>query len=109
MKYRKLRIAWSVGCMVACVFLLRLASQSFAPLPYIPVGGFGLGADGGYIHFTKAIVPPNSTERAYFDGDGLYIPITLLVLALIVGAASPWIRWRARLSRLSEWRTSGRK
>ncbi len=53
MRYRKLRIAWSVGCSIACVLLIVLWVRSYSRLDYckIPIGALHIHTIKGRIIF----------------------------------------------------------
>ena len=68
MRFRKLRIAWSVGCGIACVLLIVLWVRSYKTLYWcygLPHNGQVLHlhvAEGLFILFTEKGCPPGKSE-----------------------------------------------
>jgi hypothetical protein len=129
MRYRKLRVAWSVGWGVLCVLLVALWVRSYRNLLGEEVlvtarNRYAVHSFSGTVIFQqRRRVFFNSRERMipyphnYFftltkrttlgvghHSDGWYnavsIPYALLLPAMAGVAASPWIRWRFSLRTL---------
>jgi len=128
MKWRKLRIAWSVGCGVLAVLLCVLWVRSYWTWSYLSAGittkqrlGFN-SASGSLIavvHFHhpatarprskwEASSVPAPKQPAYHrfmvrrlsGGFSIGIPFWFLIPLNIVAAAAPWLRWRFSLRTL---------
>jgi hypothetical protein len=128
MKYRKLRIAWSVACGVLCVLLVALWVRSYHRFDYLTVRGIvvsdvveaqsfpGLLAIG-YFEVPGGIIWNFETEEAQhipesypllfrlesFEITGLStlaIRYWFLVFLGVVLAGLSWLRWRFSLRTL---------
>ena len=119
MRFRKLRIAFSATCLIACVLLIVLWVRSYWWLgsvcvakssPAVCVWGDvyykPLVYNRNPIHIVKHDFGPiyivsfwNSDGRI-FRIDGVAIPIWTLILSIAAIAAAPWIRWRFTLRTL---------
>jgi hypothetical protein len=123
MKYRKLRIAWSVGCGILCLLLVALWVRSYSSRSML-AGGIGhqfvLQALGGQIGFYSVYDEgpdwyfysltmksdrqhyQSHTDWAYVTEDinGWYVIIPFWFPTILFGAlaALPWSRWPARFS-----------
>ena len=129
MRFRKLRIAWSVGCGIACVLLIVLWVRSYTRHDglwgrFSDTNGFHLSSHEGRIQFQQVpflwgIVPwqlaldqsieTNSPRKVFnrFDflrgGFGLLIamPSWFLVIVTCLLATLSWLPvWRFRLRTL---------
>jgi hypothetical protein len=123
MKYRKLRIAWSVGCGILCLLLIALSVRSFTWADQYAVrisatyhlmansqlGGISLSLDNSprvvsTTRLVDSLYPegqkPQMLGRVYFIhgqiGGGA--PYWLLALATAITAAIPWKPWNWRYS-----------
>jgi hypothetical protein len=80
MKYRKLRIAWSVGCGILCLLLIALwvRSYSWAEAFSLPITGkhlLGVGsAQGGMSLIKSEFVPGYYKSSWQFDRDSTTDP-----------------------------------
>jgi hypothetical protein len=127
MRFRKLRITWSVGCGIACLLLLVLWVRSYTRHDGIwgrfsETNGFHLSSHEGRIQFQQipfllyGMIPwqlalnqpiETSTHRKVFNrfevlrgGFGLFIalPLWFLVLVTCLLATLSWLPiWRFRL------------
>jgi hypothetical protein len=70
MRYRKLRIAWSVACAIACLLLMALWVRSYAVLDFV------------HRHNAHLI----QTAIGFFS----------VLFAFL--AVAPWLRWRFSIS-----------
>jgi hypothetical protein len=130
MRFRKLRIAWSVTCGVAAVMFIVLWVRSYAwvdivSIPMTTVKQIGLWSGGGRIEVYSsdydALQKPSmlmslprqemlaqvkaagkKVDRRYFGvtDAGFRFPTYLLVLVATLFAKLPWIRWRFTLRTL---------
>jgi hypothetical protein len=129
MRFRKLRIAWSVVCAVACLLLVVLWARSYADstskeILVTPTCRFYLHSVQGtlalerwYREFIGREVMPiyqKSDLLRLTTNAGVYVQRSsptgtiesvsisywLLILADIIIAAVPWIRWRFTLRTL---------
>jgi hypothetical protein len=103
MKYRKLRIAWSVGCGVLCALLIGLWIQSYMTVNawsyHTKTGVFNVVPFNGYIAFFPPgnRVSVKSIERTGFGTNYFCIvPSWLPVLLTITLSAAPWAPWSNR-------------
>src|SRR3954454_1795746 len=126
MRFRKLRIAWSVGCAVACVLLIMLWVRSYwwcddiiGPIDssrsfcvWSDNGKVGLSLaeqrlnslpDGGSWAFAAewiGDVPPSKIVIPWLPSWATehYAVVPHCCLVLLIGAstAAPWIRWSNR-------------
>jgi hypothetical protein len=127
MRYRKLRIAWSVVCGIGCVLLIVLWMRSYwyAEVIKYPLLGqwdiSGIGTmRGALVIVVMTDARPANPKREYrllpvretmpitwtprripsnYRIEFL-IPIWLIVLPLSVLSAAPWIKWRFTLRTL---------
>ncbi len=102
MKYRKLRIAWSVGCGILCVLLIVLWVRSYGDTQPTEIIGVPLWVIDGTIRIYDPSPPPVPTKDFIFIGDGCIgrLPIWSLATGVTAFAALPWIRWRFSLRTL---------
>ena len=130
MKYRKLRIAWSVGCGVACLLLIALWVRSYWVYEGIVRQNKRLSeptivmfaSNRGTVIFSRRVVPPSlvgppdewtyqtarhdfaTTRRFTLIHDHkdfmVQFPTWLPAVVLYGLAAAPWIRWRFGLRTL---------
>ncbi len=129
MRSRKLRIAWSVACLFACVLLIALwvrnywvvdaltspvTTQHFIVLGSIP-GAVAIGWGTGTRNWK--IIHPLTQDWRDATGDNVpspvwfgvtrrggfvavWIPSWFLMLVFAMLAAAPWIHWRFSLRTL---------
>ena len=112
MRFRKLRIAWSVGCGIACLLLIALWVRSYWKSDYIWTSHVGVGSATGVAQLSVRSTPTNylghqwttlparkdifiSPRFAFRPASNLsYInaPYWFLILILSTLATVPWIR-----------------
>jgi hypothetical protein len=115
MKYRKLRIAWSVAWGITCILLILLWGRSRNKIDSIAAGywpghlilvesylsdvyvGFYSGPVSLY-RLSNEIRP--SVYFPTLKTAALVVPLWALVLVGAVAASIPWIRWRFSLRTL---------
>jgi hypothetical protein len=125
MRYRKLRIAWSAGCGIACVLLIALWVRSYwywddvrCQQSIVPYGVRIMSMRGGaylmlreYDSSAASHVGPRLTIGMFimdrhgdqvsnrwlylFDFDETYVPYWMVTLPIGALAAAPWI-WRSK-------------
>ena len=123
MGFRKLRIAWSVFCGLACVLLVVLWVRSYTWWDNVDSGGgHSIDSFGGRLLIDEEIgfsqpdwtaslvsgpILGSTIEWSTFPtagtitrGTGTAIPDWLLVLTSGVFAAAPWLRWHYSLRTL---------
>jgi hypothetical protein len=130
MRFRKLRIAWSVFCGVACVLLIVLWVRScwWTDLVFRSDarGVTTLGSNGGALYLNRSTFPGNVGGSLWSGGSGwnfrpipagnrsrssfgwqwseadkkIKAPCWFLALLFSIFAAVPWIRWHFRLRTL---------
>jgi hypothetical protein len=129
MRFRKLRIAWSVACGIACVLLIAFwvrsywwVDQVFVPVTkstYFVVGSipnaFGIGFGVKSPTVTQAWLTNRTAEwitigephdRSFYltffrlQGAGVMMPYWCGVLLSAALAAVPWMPWRFSLRTL---------
>jgi hypothetical protein len=121
MKYRKLRIAWSVGCGIICLLLITLWVRSYWYYDFtkagvtsaggkLYVGSTGLTStdgrmDGVFSHNSVLglTVPSNNKVMVVPMGNGRSIPHYIPLAIASVIAVAPWtrqFRWRFSLRTL---------
>jgi hypothetical protein len=98
MKYRKLRIAWSVGWGVLCLLLVVLWVRSYGQMDSIDsisaTGQYsGLVSHHGRITFVKGYNGANAFREFIFA-----VPHWFVSLVFFVVAALPCIPWSNRFS-----------
>jgi hypothetical protein len=99
MRFRKLRIAWSVGCGIACVLLIVLWVRSIQHDDVFPEQWknptIQIRSYRGTFEVTRWVSPSKWTMTPY-----AIIKIPYLVLTLITGAAAitPCVRWSKSFS-----------
>jgi hypothetical protein len=123
MKYRKLRIAWSVMCGILCLLLIALWVRSYSYLDAIGTpprvvtswrGRLFAGGTGHVKHFSDRdesndprlrtvlgvyiLTAIDQGNIAYKGGSSLPIAAPLILITIV--AAAPWIRWRYSLRTL---------
>jgi hypothetical protein len=125
MRFRKLRTAFSVTCLIACVLLIALWARSyscvdtlsgFSPSTFV----FGLGSERGtlgaewqpnaasFLHITrwqpKSYAPGSKPITQFFCHHtargtiSISLPTWFTVFVLSLAAAAPWIGWSNRFS-----------
>ena len=119
MKYRKLRIAWSVGWGILCLLLIALWVRSYWRCDVIERSSVGISSTVGVVQFA-AISPPSyigwrRTSDPVSDAFGdmpwfafhsepslwcINAPHWLLILVLSTVAAALWMRSRFSLRTL---------
>jgi hypothetical protein len=121
MKYRKLRIAWSVAWGLFCVVLIVFWVRSYSWLDSGSLfGKYSLASFRGNILFNQPVVlaysgpnPPRFSPPRYgitsipadqsgliiFEG-GLTTPYWLSILPAVATGTAPWIHWRFSLRTL---------
>src|SRR3954451_974802 len=127
-RFRKLRIAWSVGCGVAAVLLIVLWVRSYwigdslrLPASEIRISIFSVKGTLSTSVYRRPIRPPQDWEwrsqrvshmmpvivpgRSWSyrsDGPGTYLifPHRFMVLITVVLAAAPWLPWQFSLRTL---------
>jgi hypothetical protein len=116
MRFRKLRIAWSVGCVIACVLLIVFWVRSYwwADTASNLLGHYlfslhgnvviddAIGfefADGKAVYFGAGPIGPFFTMSfplanvaALREGSGVAVPYWTLILPFAVLAATAWLR-----------------
>jgi hypothetical protein len=124
MRFRKLRIAWSVGCVIACALLIALCVRSYRwcdnalsvlghdlasvrgnvviddTICFESVDGkiiyLGGGAAGRFCALSISLA-----NVAYVrQGNGIAVPYWALVFPLAVFTSAPWLRWQFSLRTL---------
>ena len=119
MRFRKLRIAWSAGCAVACVLVVALWVRSYWRFDGVQWRGHSIASLRGALFVNERFVPTvvpsvklgNSrvdktttwSKHAHFVpvGIGTAIPDWTPVALVMTLAALPWIvRWRFSLRTL---------
>jgi hypothetical protein len=122
MRFRKLRIAWSVVCGIICLLLIVLWVRSYwwsdlyiaqlSSQRYFGIGDtngrtfFGTARSVGHPAWTLIVEPsenraeyfPRIDESVYAGGVDLYLPNWMLVILTATLAAAPWISWSKRFS-----------
>ena len=124
MRFRKLRIAWSVVCGVACVLLIVWWVRSYWRLDVIVWNGNSssttVRADAGLVTISQSnfggtlsgddrwelIVDNASWGMQFWQFDWAWdtnlilirVPIWVAALAAAILAHAPWIRWSRRFS-----------
>jgi hypothetical protein len=127
MRYRKLRIAWSVLWGLACVLLIALWARSY--WRWDTIGGVGPSSEYSFCSMhgfltvwgsPNLLRPQGLTELVYVNrpagpkpfvspwrpyymdvptsGENLMIPIWIFVLVFGTAASTPWIPWSNRFS-----------
>ncbi len=102
MKYRKLRIAFSATCLIACVLLVVLWVQNYSSASRIPqrLGtgpAFELRSFRGSIDILRwPAFMPGAWRRT--PSIRLQIPNPVVAMTLAAAAMSPWIPWSRRFS-----------
>jgi hypothetical protein len=121
MKYRKLRIAWSVGWGVLCVLLTVFWVRSYSWLDSASLfGKYSLASFRGELFVNRPVVltysgptPPGFSPPRYgitsipadqsgliiFEG-GRAIPFWLSILPTVAIGMASWLRWRFSLRTL---------
>jgi hypothetical protein len=118
MKYRKLRIAWSVAWGVVVVLLCVLWVRSykvvdfsdlivsahgnvfFSPKLYLEPVGSRAGTAKSYWLYGTSILTVSNVRVVRLPGTGPAIPYVLFVLVAASLVATPWLRWHYSLRTL---------
>jgi len=123
MKYRKLRIAWSIGWGIVCLLLIALWVRSYSYLDTFGTppdfftswrgrlftGGTifatntpdGEEASGSTLHVVLGTLILTTVDQGNISYDGgSSLPIAALLLLTGIVAGAPWIRWRFSLRTL---------
>jgi hypothetical protein len=130
MKYRKLRIAWSLGCGILCLLLIGLWALS-----YWWMGGVayltknyrerGVSSDLGMLGLYEVRLDSESSSGVYYarqeeapvqmlrrspfggfecawtdDQHLIRIPAWLVIVGVLMACYAPWLRWRFSLRTL---------
>jgi hypothetical protein len=126
MRFRKLRIVWSVVCGIACVLLIALWVRSFnttdsvyGRIPtFADIGSasqrgqliFGFchcGTWAAWHHFTDPVggrydlrnfAPASGFGWVFTDERYFFVPHWFMAVVFAMFAAIPWIRWSKRFS-----------
>jgi len=121
MKYRKLRIAWSVVCGIACVLLIALWVRSYTMLDQFIAQAssqryVAIASNGGAIHlYTNKVnhyptwtwiaertphleYPPWIKLKWTPYVIQLYLPNWILLVLTTAVAAIPWVPWPRRFT-----------
>jgi hypothetical protein len=102
MRYRKLRIAWSVGCGIACVLLIVLWVRSYGdtdPIEFIGVPIWSL--KGTLIAYDPVPKPMILGQNEIVLGnEWIELAIWQPMAGAIAFALVPWLRWRFSLRTL---------
>src|SRR4051812_47312930 len=71
MRFRKLRIAWSVACVVACILLVALWVRSYWKVDYVEQRSAAISLNGGSVRgiigFSIWHTPPLETPRWKYE------------------------------------------
>jgi hypothetical protein len=122
MRFRNLKIAWSVVCGITCVLLIALWVRSYWHVDSI-ISKFGLigSVQGSFVSTSLFRLSPTDTHEWEFDGHsyevtfpestflGFYfvgdasgwialVPQWFVVFAAVTLAAAPWVLWSKRFS-----------
>src|SRR5687767_4412844 len=126
MKYRKLRIAWSVGCGILCLLLIVLWVRSYwyyEAVWFTSTGNIVTGAahEFGVVVFERLQLSPGVSPAGWhytnygspsipqpswfkWESTAEYwlwcVPIWFLSVLSIAFGAIPWLRWRFSLRTL---------
>jgi hypothetical protein len=128
MRYRKLRIAFSATCLIACVLLIVLWVRSYQTIDHLNghlPGITNISSSSAWgrvtirtlasqwtMSFHWMVLDENSfgkrpkEPRSWFNcyltpvGSGLEVPHGFLVLLAITVGTLPWLNWRFRLHTL---------
>lgn len=125
MRFRNLRVAWSVACVMLCVLTVRywIRSYSVCDRIHVPVLGSnsvisvvgtisisGRNADPGRgwemsstpVSQMMPMIGPGRSWAFGFDQSRIYLvfPHRIFVLIFTVLGAAPWIRWQFSLRSL---------
>jgi len=122
MRFRKLRIAWSIVCGIACVLLITLWVRSYWNVDSI-ITKLGLisSVEGSFVSTSLFHLSPTDTHEWEFDrlgedvqfpeatflgfhfaGDTLgwiaLVPQWFVTMVAVTLAVAPWLRWSKRFS-----------
>src|SRR4051794_36442298 len=99
MKFRKLRIAWSVAWGVACVLLILLWVRSYWPTGPAELLSVPIWFDDGEIRIFDSSPPPGAlaNDSIYFNDPYFRVPIWSVAGGAIACAVVPWLCWRFSL------------
>ena len=90
MRFRKLRIAWSVVCGIACVLLIAWGLRSYSREIFISLRGHWIGFYHGTIMIDA--YRPNLRGTGWIPvGEGFRFPHWFLILVFGTFAITPWI------------------
>jgi hypothetical protein len=109
MRFRKLRIAWSVACGIACVLPIALWVRSYSgsSKPLTEVGSYTLRVTQGMLRAESTCVVhhPDRIDRlgihnAYWTHSNWTSqkPLWCILPFLVMTAWAPWIRWSNHFS-----------
>jgi hypothetical protein len=112
MKYRKLRIAWSVAWGIACLLLIAWWMRSYGRLEEVMFRQLCLASSNGHIlcrwdslgptreleFWSSPFWQPESSVRGFdvfysSDGCGVMSPAWFVLLLLSVLTVGPWTPW----------------
>src|SRR5436190_1484788 len=107
MRYRKLRIAFSVGCGIVCVLLIVLWVRSYSVDQSLIIVRPNIALMQGRIYVGEiflstgaGITPANQSPGRLKPtplGRGIVLPIYALVIIASASAAAPWVPKRFSL------------
>lgn len=126
MRFRKLRITWSVVCGVPCVLLLVLWVRSYWRWDFIQYEGVVVTreatAQNGFVFFSEQYTQSKGRWRLgsaaqdypaelrphfaidWYDNSpkdiGFVFPLWLLILPFAILAMAPWISWKFNIRQL---------
>src|SRR3954467_7901817 len=121
MTFRKLQIAFSAICGIACVFLIALLVRSYGSCDTVYIhGGHLITSLMGRLYFDEDIVIVHGRRKTWqrelfgysvrgltvhlgnigLRGTGARLSVWPVIAAIALLAASPWMRWRFSLRTL---------
>ena len=108
MKYRKLRIAWSVVCGVLCLMLIVLWVRSYVVYDRVVVDypsgvEWFISNKGVYIVSTYGLLAPHLQSWSFGRtrwGTVVCLPYSLTMLVVCAVSIAPWIHYRFSLRTL---------
>jgi hypothetical protein len=117
MRFRKLRIAWTVFCGIACVLLIALWVRSYWRYDFTQSGGvtsangnLHIGRNVEITRYADRTPSPQQPTRSPFgmfsitsegvtavpSGNGITLPYWLLLIPIFALATCAWIRFTLR-------------